>query len=467
MGQRSIPAGAGETRYHRSPELKLQVHPRGCGGNRARVSARAAASGPSPRVRGKPRDHAGGRRRDRSIPAGAGETRPAPSRQTRSPVHPRGCGGNPGDYELMDGYEGPSPRVRGKRFWGECNPRCHRSIPAGAGETGCSCRAKRGFRVHPRGCGGNVSHAILWAPARGPSPRVRGKRLLVVVQVGRWGSIPAGAGETNRPLLAATQSGVHPRGCGGNGSGSGSDLMISGPSPRVRGKPPFHSRVASPCGSIPAGAGETRGPKGYSQEGEVHPRGCGGNSESSAGMMRSSGPSPRVRGKRHCAGVGVGARGSIPAGAGETDGALVVASARRVHPRGCGGNAWRASCCSRVYGPSPRVRGKPVVIAWLRAFPGSIPAGAGETHAASSLCRAIRVHPRGCGGNPCVPEWPLHDQGPSPRVRGKREVVSDRERRGRSIPAGAGETRPAGARASPARVHPRGCGGNPRRPLAA
>ena len=248
------------------------VHPRACGGNPMAIRRRS----PKPSKRVHPRacggnDMASGTALSRgSIPARAGETglpragRPSiagdgfPAAEVR--VHPRACGGNGIPTALRSPRvrgiclpSGPSPRVRGKRVIAVRGRALHRSIPARAGETYTSASPSTLTTVHPRACGGN-----------GPTNRSAGTKLR---------SIPARAGETSRWGSIRASWGVHP--CGGN-----PQPASLGPSPRVRGK-----RV--PPGARPPG-----------RQGRVHPRACGGNCSLKGAMPLIRGPSPRVRGKR-------------------------------------------------------------------------------------------------------------------------------------------------------------------------
>ena len=71
--QRSIPAGAGEPNVYVVPHGEKGVYPRGCGGtNKNRFCARLPG-GLSPRVRGNLLREEAEEKRQRSIPAGAGE----------------------------------------------------------------------------------------------------------------------------------------------------------------------------------------------------------------------------------------------------------------------------------------------------------------------------------------------------------------------------------------------------------
>ena len=193
-----------------------------------------------------------------------------------------------------------------------------------------------------------------------------------------------------------------------------------GPSPRVRGKHLPTDPASRSDGSIPAGAGKTAPPCSFAASSGVHPRGCGENHMSPFEMAELKGPSPRVRGKQGLGEAGGLGAGSIPAGAGKTDSASSKGSFTTVHPRGCGENSILKCHSSRMEGPSPRVRGKREPISRKEAEIGSIPAGAGKTPHRLTPLRLPPVHPRGCGENDRAQKPPRKARGPSPRVRGKR-----------------------------------------------
>ena len=72
-------------------------------------------------------------------------------------VHPRACGENEAGGEVPVPVEGPSPRLRGKpRQPGLC-PGAERSIPAPAGKTIVSAVVCGPGGVHPRACGENLA----------------------------------------------------------------------------------------------------------------------------------------------------------------------------------------------------------------------------------------------------------------------------------------------------------------------
>ena len=279
---------------------------------------RIGAPGRSPRVRGRPDASETSHWRDRSIPAGAGETSTPQSSTQYFRVDPRGCGGDTGKNRSDAGGAGRSPRVRGRR---RTHPRPNLgkgSIPAGAGETSSRNSAGITIRVDPRGCGGDLWHYDKSNVVRGRSPRVRGRPSVMAWMPERSGSIPAGAGETLPGPGRHRRGQVDPRGCGGDGGCCFPQHSRGGRSPRVRGRPMRNKSSCTCVGSIPAGAGETKCHVFKEALKKVDPRGCGGDSRFAALVALFAGRSPRVRGRPLAAPAGSSTMGSIPAGAGET-----------------------------------------------------------------------------------------------------------------------------------------------------
>ena len=198
--------------------------------------------------------------------------------------------------------------------------------------------------------------------------------------------IPARAGQTRttgRPSPPATD---HPRACGANLTGGRPDDTVGGSSPRVRGK--LGSGALNELNEriIPARAGQTiqaSAPEAYAPD---HPRACGANWLTSDMLGCRVGSSPRVRGKRPVEHV----RGShtriIPARAGQTTGAVVVAAHNADHPRACGANRLLAYATRWAAGSSPRVRGK--------------------RSKAGDKAKKSTDHPRACGANTTQPRHP-------------------------------------------------------------
>ena len=236
--------------------------------------------------------------------------------------------------------------------------------------------------------------------------------------------------------------------------------ILSGLSPRVRGKPPAGRTRTNQQRSIPACAGEAPTAAAATRPAAVYPRVCGGSRPIIVRTIVPIGLSPRVRGKRrHSRRVAAGGR-SIPACAGEAVPLSRSGGRRRVYPRVCGGSrpARRAGWCRR--GLSPRVRGKRGWRCRWRGCPWSIPACAGEAPAGSRGGRWRRVYPRVCGGSGIDAGDALGGGGLSPRVRGKRKDAARPVGRCRSIPACAGEATGRTNPDKPAEVYPRVCGGS-------
>ena len=171
--------------------------------------------GLSPRVRGNPGGGGELPRPGRSIPACAGEPRPAAPAEARPGVYPRVCGGTGGLHAGGGLPEGLSPRVRGNRDGPFPGRRGRGSIPACAGEPATTTSARAAASVYPRVCGGTPPDQEIW---------MAGAR-----------SIPACAGEPNRLDGRHHRRRVYPRVCGGTHTDPAARPAEEGLSPRVRG----------------------------------------------------------------------------------------------------------------------------------------------------------------------------------------------------------------------------------------
>ena len=193
---RSIPTGVGKTKRRFIVCERITVHPHGCGENYLPWSRPPEYDGPSPRVWGKRKGFEFDVDKAGSIPTGVGKTIVLISRFSVTPVHPHGCGENwqpPPQFVLQ---HGPSPRVWGKLSIKHLAQLFHRSIPTGVGKTAGSLTGLNMFSVHPHGCGENDVSCRYNSSSTGPSPRVWGKQLARLSGEIAGRSIPTGVGKT-------------------------------------------------------------------------------------------------------------------------------------------------------------------------------------------------------------------------------------------------------------------------------
>ena len=396
----SIPAGAGEPIPRRSGDTTTRVYPRRCGGACAKNRVICSERGLSPQVRGSRGDVLGRQARRRSIPAGAGEPTGWTAPRSRSGVYPRRCGGAFRQGSETVGNMGLSPQVRGSPVQ-DYSAACREgSIPAGAGEPDRPGGRPANDRVYPRRCGGAVYARDRRIGAQGLSPQVRGSPRPRRAEDTRARSIPAGAGEP--PSISTPPPPRH------------------GLSPQVRGSRPRMAWSTGRRRSIPAGAGEPPADAATQRRGRVYPRRCGGAAVGRAITEGTTGLSPQVRGSRLPVGGRDGHHRSIPAGAGEPSTLRLPAEPVEVYPRRCGGATRWTVVDAGGGGLSPQVRGSPFGGRAAHRVLGSIPAGAGEPPPLLSSPRPSGVYPRRCGGASSAPGMSTGRSGLSPQVRGSR-----------------------------------------------
>ena len=217
-----------------------------------------SAPGLSPRTRGRRLRGRRGARHRGSIPANAGETPAPPCRRRRRRVYPRERGGDPPRAAPTHTYTGLSPRTRGRPEAELDELPCRGSIPANAGETRSGAAPPPVRGVYPRERGGDHHQPHDQRPARGLSPRTRGRRGERLGEQTTHGSIPANAGETDLAWRRRTEHRVYPRERGGDVAENRPLYSDLGLSPRTRGRPAHSVVAAQRTGSIPANAGETR-----------------------------------------------------------------------------------------------------------------------------------------------------------------------------------------------------------------
>ena len=107
-------------------------------------------------------------------------------------------GGNPPPGLPDRKEQGLSPRGRGKPAPAPEQPAVSGSIPAWAGETCSIGRRLTAPKVYPRVGGGNIVRLFTTKIITGLSPRGRGKPAIQAGEHVGGGSIPAWAGETGR-----------------------------------------------------------------------------------------------------------------------------------------------------------------------------------------------------------------------------------------------------------------------------
>ena len=220
----------------------------------------------------------------------------------------------------------------------------------------------------------------------------------------------------------------------------------------------MRSRLAR--GLIPACAGKTGGVSGGLVPCRAHPRVCGENEEGLDCFAEAGGSSPRVRGKLKAFCHFNEHAGLIPACAGKTVAHACPVIVSGAHPRVCGENVECPSVTGERPGSSPRVRGKRLIRTEVDRRVGLIPACAGKTHGNARASAGSAAHPRVCGENDTYDAGEINPSGSSPRVRGKHRPPTGESGAGGLIPACAGKTAFTRRPPRPLRAHPRVCGAN-------
>ncbi len=130
----------------------------------------------------------------------------------------------------------------------------------------------------------------------------------------------------------------------------------------------------------------------------------------------------------------------IPAGAGNTNLAVVKNLAKSVYPRWRGEHGIKSTRFESAGGLSPLARGTPPARPTDSLAIRFIPAGAGNTLPFSVSLRRLAVYPRWRGEHLRVSLTSARNFGLSPLARGTRAGIVVHEIRDRFIPAGAGNT---------------------------
>ena len=258
----------------------------------------------------------------------------------------------------------------------------------------------------------------LYSPCKGSSPRMRGTPVLPLPLRLPVGIIPAYAGNTLGGAFDLILGGDHPRVCGEHMLSATDCTAAAGSSPRMRGTLYRELAVFGARGIIPAYAGNTGLEcRNYAVGGD-HPRVCGEHSRHVPASFTEPGSSPRMRGTRVGSPFRTVASGIIPAYAGNTTTFYAIALFRRDHPRVCGEHKRLPRTRTIRPGSSPRMRGTQIPAHPDHRWSGIIPAYAGNTLAVFCFRACRRDHPRVCGEHTSRGLRGLRRQGSSPRMRG-------------------------------------------------
>ena len=238
IGQRFIPASAGNTLHAELPGRPGAVHPRERGEHARRSRQQIFQIGSSPRARGTHKSRDTDEKYTRFIPASAGNTVAADGTLSTTTVHPRERGEHPVMIGCPCASFGSSPRARGTPISQHRTAARRRFIPASAGNTQPATCAVPARSVHPRERGEHVSASASKRISGGSSPRARGTRYKSRRSLGEGRFIPASAGNTKSGAPTPARQSVHPRERGEHAGVPGFGECRGGSSPRARGTRP-------------------------------------------------------------------------------------------------------------------------------------------------------------------------------------------------------------------------------------
>ena len=233
------------------------AHPHAGGENKPISDNMSLMKGSSPRGRGKPGRVARGVRAGGLIPARSGKTCWDLRLNTTGQAHPRAVGENSVHRMKSVAASGSSPRGRGKLDALARVGAGDGLIPARAGKTVGLRYAFRSAQAHPRAGGENRRPPPFHRGKSGSSPRGRGKLRIHPHNAHPHGLIPARAGKTSDPQTQPHPSRAHPRAGGENRRCSNPRRRDAGSSPRGRGKRGLGDLAGRVARLIPARAGKT------------------------------------------------------------------------------------------------------------------------------------------------------------------------------------------------------------------
>ena len=341
---------------------------------------------------------------------------------------------------LSDMCAGSSPLARGALRAGHDRPAHRGLIPARAGSTAAGVLSADSSGAHPRSRGEHTIASIDANRDTGSSPLARGAPGSVEQRELAGRLIPARAGSTQGVCLARGRSGAHPRSRGEHAMSTAPARRRRGSSPLARGAPREVGVGVLARGLIPARAGSTLLRLASRRGRGAHPRSRGEHPEGVAIVAVPGGSSPLARGAPRATRRGRLRRGLIPARAGSTSRRRPARSSRRAHPRSRGEHAEGFDDAVPKAGSSPLARGAPSRVPGDRERTGLIPARAGSTTCRSHAARPTPAHPRSRGEHKVASARDTIAGGSSPLARGAHRRRRRRDGLGRLIPARAGST---------------------------
>ena len=237
----------------------------------------AIVTGPSPRVWGELSGVAAIIDVERTIPTRVGRTRLRSLGSSRWSDHPHACGENGLPETMILMWYGPSPRVWGELRMQKSTLDAVRTIPTRVGRTPCSGKLSAVSADHPHACGENSRCTASRNACNGPSPRVWGELVELVLLQPEQRTIPTRVGRTRESFPARQQQSDHPHACGENHVMRQQPAAPDGPSPRVWGEPSQPRRHHLSRRTIPTRVGRTPLCCTAATVSSDHPHACGEN----------------------------------------------------------------------------------------------------------------------------------------------------------------------------------------------
>ena len=199
-------------------------------------------------------------------------------------------------YEILS-PGGLSPLTRGKLCLWSARAFQPGTIPAHAGKTSRAASRQKSARDYPRSRGENLGLEMPQTAGQGLSPLTRGKRGGIREHAGRRGTIPAHAGKTLSSSGRTDTQRDYPRSRGENAPIFPHLSRRRGLSPLTRGKLIVARWLGWPAGTIPAHAGKTCSAGTAAIRKWDYPRSRGENYRRPLISARHRGLSPLTRGK--------------------------------------------------------------------------------------------------------------------------------------------------------------------------